>query len=79
MEISMRQYACLEFAGLTRDGGRQSGRDDSVQHSVPLLDPGTVQNPKPRGRERAFCAVELPVFSFAGSGPPRLEEPPKLL
>ena len=79
MEIPMHQFACLEFAGLTRDRSRQSGRDDGIQHAVALLDPGAVQNPKPRGRERAFCAVELPVFSFAGSGPPRLEEPPKLL
>ena len=79
MEIPMRQDAGLEFAGLARDRSRQSRRDDSVQHAVALLDPGAVQDPKPRGPERPFRTVELPVFAFAGSGPPRLEEPPQLL
>ena len=44
---------CFEFAGLTRDRSRQSGRDDRVEHAVALLDPGAVQNPKPRGPEGA--------------------------
>ena len=79
MEIPMHQFACFEFAGLTRDRSRQSGRDDRVQDAVALLDPGAVENPKPRGPERAFRAIELSVFSFAGSGPPCLEEPPQLL
>src|SRR5258708_1241140 len=79
MEISMRQYSCFEFAGLTRDRGCQSGRDDSVQHAVALLDPCAVQNSKPRGPERAFRPLELLALSFVGSGPSRLEEAPQLL
>src|SRR5262249_15570736 len=79
MEVPMRQYPCVEFARLTRNRGRQSRRDDGVQHAIALLDPGTVQNPKPRGPERALRPVELLVFLFRGSGPPRLEEPPQLL
>ena len=37
MEIPMHQFACFEFAGLTRDRSRQSGRDDRVQNAVALL------------------------------------------
>src|SRR3954466_184834 len=79
MEVSMCKCPRLEFACLTRDRRRQSGRHDSIQDAVTLLCPGAVQDTESRASEGPPSALEALNFLFAGSGPPHLEEPSQLL
>ena len=79
MKVSMRQCPRFESARLSRDCRRQSRRDDGVEDTVALLEPGAIEDSKSRCSERTFRAVEPLAFSFAESRPSRFEEPPKLL
>src|SRR5690242_3074442 len=79
MKVPMRECPCFKFPCLPRDRRGQSWGDDSIQNTVTLLDPGAVQDPKPRRSERTFGAFEPLALSLARPGLPRLEKPPELL